>query len=182
MAKSGDQQLRRQPRAGTVFPSQCVAENIRRFRMRERLSQDALGKSMQALGFKTWYANAVAQAELGGRKVTIDELLALALVFEVPPFALMLPQERGPERRALDLGGDRPVEAWMAQFWFTGKAHVYAAFEEDGNAVVARELTAAGMVDDGSGLPSETDIESLRRFQQEQAKRETGMRFWSIPT
>lgn len=59
-----------------------VGENIRARRVAAHRSQQALADRMKALGLP-WHQTTVAKAESGERPIRVDELFALAAIFEV---------------------------------------------------------------------------------------------------
>jgi hypothetical protein len=68
----------------------AVADNITAARARRRLSQKSVAARMQALGFG-WRQQIVTAAETGGRRVSVAELLGLALALETSTGALLSP-------------------------------------------------------------------------------------------
>lgn len=66
----------------------AVAANIRAERARARLSQQDVADAMQARGFAYWRQQTTGATERGERRVTADELIALAGVLGVAPEAL----------------------------------------------------------------------------------------------
>lgn len=69
-----------------------VAANITAARARRRLSQKTVASRMEALGFG-WRQQIVAAAEGGRRRITVSEMLGLALALETSIAALMMPTE-----------------------------------------------------------------------------------------
>ena len=61
--------------------SDALAANIRSMRARKRLGQADVSERMQALGFTVWRRQTVANVEQGKRRVTAEEVIALALIF-----------------------------------------------------------------------------------------------------
>lgn len=78
-----------------------VAANITAARARLRLSQRAIAVRMEALGFE-WRQQIAAAAEGGRRRLTVAELLGLALALETSIGALLDP---GPDDRQIQLPG-----------------------------------------------------------------------------
>jgi len=70
---------------------QVVVKNMKDLRLRHGLTAQRLAEQMTAIGIP-WEAGVVTKLETGRRKsVSVDELLALACVFDVTPLALLLP-------------------------------------------------------------------------------------------
>lgn len=67
----------------------AVAANIRAERARARLSQQDVAGAMQARGFAYWRQQTTGAVERGERRVTADELVALANVLQASPEALL---------------------------------------------------------------------------------------------
>lgn len=114
----------RRPRAreGARWPAQVLAANLRGFRRVRDMSQDELAERMTILGHG-WMRATVSEVERGGRKVSIDELLSLALVLSATIGDLLDPL--GVERRFTDATKrlDMEVEALpprMASAWVRG--------------------------------------------------------------
>lgn len=83
-------------------------------------NQAELGEHVASLGLSGWGRTAVAKLESGSRKsVSVQELLALALVFGVPP-VILVADPRQPGTVPVAAGLD--VEQWDALAWLTGTA------------------------------------------------------------
>ena len=67
-----------------------IAANVRAERVRAGLKQADCAHRMQALGFE-WHTQTVSNVERGGRRLTAEEILGLALALEVPMSRLMRP-------------------------------------------------------------------------------------------
>jgi transcriptional regulator with XRE-family HTH domain len=72
-----------------------VARNLRAARAAANLSQADVGERMQALGFTSWVRSTMSLAEQGKRRVTIEELAGLTVVFEVDLTVLAYPPGDG---------------------------------------------------------------------------------------
>lgn len=70
---------------------QVLGSNLRRHRERLRWTQKDLSNKLKSYGFE-WSQPTVAQAELGGRPTSIEELHALAHVLGVAPQVLLYPE------------------------------------------------------------------------------------------
>lgn len=67
--------------------AQVVGQNARELRRRANWSQDHLVEEIKPYGV-SWSRTTVSQMESGKRPTTVDELLALAVVFNVSPDTL----------------------------------------------------------------------------------------------
>jgi transcriptional regulator with XRE-family HTH domain len=112
----------RNPQPGSRFLSDAFAENLHAYRSLRRWSQEELARRMVDLGHASWSRATVSEVERGGRTVTIDELLALAMAFGVPIGNLLDPA--GLDGRAtapLDVGIWRPMPIGVASRWVRGR-------------------------------------------------------------
>lgn len=124
----------KQPRTGSRYPADVLADNVRAYRKLRGLSQEQLGEKMADLGHG-WTAGIVGFVERGDRNVTVDELLGLALVLGFPFGKLLDPSgvlglypgavvdEAGVEEPAptgLDVGLRAPLTFGMASAWLAG--------------------------------------------------------------
>jgi transcriptional regulator with XRE-family HTH domain len=101
-----------QPPEGAKRPAEVLAHNVRDYRSLRRLKQRDVAERMRKLGNR-WHPKTVSLVESGGRPVTTDELVALALVLEVTVADLLDPEgadERGTEGYYLG-DVDHPAEA-----------------------------------------------------------------------
>ena len=73
-----------------------LARNLRAARAAVNLSQRDVGERMRNLGFSAWLRSTMSLAEQGKRRVTAEELLALALVLETSMVRLAAPPEETP--------------------------------------------------------------------------------------
>lgn len=69
--------------------SEALAANIRSARARKHLGQADVSERMHALGFSTWTRQTVGCTEKPNRRVTAEEIFALALVLETTVRSLM---------------------------------------------------------------------------------------------
>jgi transcriptional regulator with XRE-family HTH domain len=74
--------------ASPVAIQRAIAANIRAERARARLSQQAVADAMQKRGFAYWRQQTTGATERGERRITADELTALAAVFGTAPETL----------------------------------------------------------------------------------------------
>lgn len=140
---------RKAARKGFVFPSKALSDNVRAYRRIRNLRQDQVGERMSRLGLG-WNAGTCGFVERGDRSVNIDELVGLAVVFEIPIAHLLDP--RGPEG-LLDRGWDLGAGGLEA-----GDSHLLA--RNRGHA----RLTAKGVefvIDPGSHEAGASELAAL---------------------
>jgi len=70
--------------AAAPTPQSILAANIRSRRAAEGLTQDDLAAAVRRWGLDTWVGATVAQIETGRRRMSVDELVVLAFVFQTP--------------------------------------------------------------------------------------------------
>jgi hypothetical protein len=70
-----------------------LAANIRAARSRARLPQELVAARMRALGFREWRYQTTGAVERGKRRVTAEEIAALAWVLQTSVKALMVPAD-----------------------------------------------------------------------------------------
>jgi transcriptional regulator with XRE-family HTH domain len=148
----------KQAKAGSRFPAEVLARNVRDYRKLRNLSQEELGERMAALGHG-WTAGIVGFVERADRNMTVDELLGAALVLGVAPGHLLSPYGvDGHDPAALDVGLAEPISfgaafAWVDQAvvaeldWSDGPGGIYwrpnqrtAAVEEGDRQALADTL------------------------------------------
>ena len=94
----------RDPKPGSLFPSQVLAENLKRARGARGLNQGDVAERMTALGHG-WARHTVGEVERHGRTVTTDELLGLAATLAVSVVGLLDPaMTHGLDPPDIDLG------------------------------------------------------------------------------
>lgn len=98
--------------------SQVVAANVRRWRMGRGLDQPGLAQRLADLGWSV-DRTTLNRIENGKRKVTVDDLGALAAALNVPLPLLLLPVY---DDAAVQLTpeGTPPINAWMLWEWMRG--------------------------------------------------------------
>jgi len=74
--------------------SDVLARNIRAARSRADLTQEDLGARMRALGHAAWLYQTVGNVERGRRRVTAEEVAALALALDTTIPALAAPSDQ----------------------------------------------------------------------------------------
>jgi transcriptional regulator with XRE-family HTH domain len=120
-----------------------LADNVRAYRLLRRLEQTDVAEGMNKLGHR-WKAATVSEVERGQRNVTVDELLALGLVLEAAPFALLdpVPMTRGlgPD---LDVGTAKPLPTLWARRWLRGEVQAKIGERADGTTFVLGWETTA---------------------------------------
>ena len=70
-----------------------LAKNVRAARSRAGLQQEPLAARMRALGYSAWLRQTVANVEKGKRRVSAEEIFALAEALDTTIAALMAPQD-----------------------------------------------------------------------------------------
>jgi transcriptional regulator with XRE-family HTH domain len=124
-ARATPRRAGRTPQPGARFLSDAIATNLRAYRSVHRLSQEELARRMGDLGHTSWSRATVSEIERGGRTVTIDELLALALVFGAPIANLLDPAGLdGTGTAPLDIGTWTPMPVGMASRWIRGRIRI----------------------------------------------------------
>jgi hypothetical protein len=91
-------------------PSQTVAAQVRKLRG-DDLSQRGLGEKMRRYGHR-WNDTIVSRVERGERDVSVDELVALALVLRVPLPRLLAP-EGGVAIGDFEIDDDLLYKTWL---------------------------------------------------------------------
>lgn len=76
----------------TTAYAALLATNLRIARAAAALSQADIGERMRALGFPTWLRQTMSTVEKGKRRVTAEEVAALALCMETTAARLMMPR------------------------------------------------------------------------------------------
>ena len=124
-----------------VTPTQTFAARVRQYRTDRGWSARVLAEKCQEAGLK-WERDVVANLESGRRTtVTLDELLILALVLNVPPILLVTPLGTKDEQQ---VAPDVRAAPWDVYRWFLGeiadpRGDEFAAAEAKSNWSKARE-------------------------------------------
>ena len=71
--------------------SDVIVRNIRTLRARKGLDQGDVVEAMRKLGFSNWHRQTMSKIELGQRRVALEELLGLAVVFNTSWGSLLFP-------------------------------------------------------------------------------------------
>ncbi|MEV8272691.1 helix-turn-helix transcriptional regulator [Microbacterium sp. NPDC077184] len=95
--------------------TRTVGENVRRVREASRLTQAQLATRLAENGHPI-PVSSIGRIESGGRRVEVDDLVALAIALGVGPLALLLPDSRLPSD-AVELTGWGTVQAAEAWMW-----------------------------------------------------------------
>jgi len=96
-----------------------VATNIRRIRKARGLSTYKLADRLTKVG-RPIAPSAISKVERCERQVTVDDLAALAVIFNVSPSALLLPPTDDPSEK-VEITGVGPVPADQAWDWLDGR-------------------------------------------------------------
>ncbi len=111
-------------------PGEVTGEAVRIRRVARRMAQAELGRRMASLGHP-WKAATVSLSERALRRITVDELAALALVLGARPADLLDPGPLGGTRTApLNVGGIE-VPPRTARAWASG--HLRLTLAADGS-------------------------------------------------
>ncbi|MFJ6438679.1 helix-turn-helix domain-containing protein [Streptomyces sp. NPDC091416] len=104
---------KRRPRPATQYgpTAVAVAQNVKRLREVRNLTIYALSGALGEAG-RPITPSAVAKIEKQQRQVTVDDLAALATVFNVSPAALLLPMSEADEVEVTGAGAVRAAAAW----------------------------------------------------------------------
>jgi len=94
--------------AQAVHLSSVIARSLKKLRNEAGWSARQLADAMVRLGFVTWKRITVAESESGKRRLSIEELLGVSVLFGVPVYGIMTALEPGEvvvmnERRSLAL-------------------------------------------------------------------------------
>jgi transcriptional regulator with XRE-family HTH domain len=87
--------------------SDLIVRNIRTLRTRNDLDQGDVVEEMRKLGFANWHRQTLSKIERGDRRVTLEELLGLIVVFKASWGSLLFPAAG--EYRAVTLPSGSPV-------------------------------------------------------------------------
>lgn len=153
MLPATPRKTRGEPRAGSVYLTEVLGENIKRYRGFLNLSQHDLSERMIALGHK-WHSQTVGEVERGNRLVNVEELVGLALALTTSAVNLLVPVEvSGNYPPVYDLGGPTPVKTTLFR----------RLLESTGDKIpYAQVLVWKG--NEPIGLATEPDIVELSRL------------------
>lgn len=102
---------------GSRRASAVAAERIRKARDVKGLTQGALADAVTQLGHPM-HQSAIAKIEAGQRKITLDDLLVLAVALDVPPPLLFLPIDTDED---LALTPTKKAYSWRVWEWLHGE-------------------------------------------------------------
>src|SRR6266545_7604551 len=128
----------RQPKPGSRFAGQVVADNVRSYRQLRRMTQADLARVMRALGHD-WGDDVPGFLERGQRNATVDELIGLTVALGVGQVGRLLdPSGASPNDATasdLDYGGVEVLEREAAHAWLVGErtlGFIWPPLEEKG--------------------------------------------------
>jgi transcriptional regulator with XRE-family HTH domain len=108
-----------------IGPSaRTVADNVGRYRKAQNLNYTELSERLKAKADWTINAVGIRRIEAGERRVTPDDLVALAIAFGISPISLLLPGMPGldaPSERVEVTGIKEPVYASDFWHWLSGE-------------------------------------------------------------
>lgn len=122
-----------------------IGDNIRRQRERRGMSQEELARQMREAAGYGWHQQTVARSETGARRVSGDELLALADLMDISVVELMRSPGAGQRfqlGRAIQLVNDATAQIG------DGEQNLAAALERLREAIANAE--SAGMTEDAA--------------------------------
>lgn len=142
--------------------TKLIGERVLERRNATGMTQTDLGEAMTKLGPR-WSRTSVAKLEAGKRGgVTVQELLALATVFDVPPVALIAdPRQAGD----VPITAETAVDQWTALLWLIGMAgpedHVRSS---DESALIHAGVTVMECLGDLKRIERASDPERARQL------------------
>lgn len=100
--------------------SDAVAENIRRLREDQNLTYTQVSELLYSRAHWVIAPTAIRRIEEGGRRVNVDELVALAVALGVSPATLLMPNHAnaGAKAKATGTGTQNAVNIWN---WLTAR-------------------------------------------------------------
>lgn len=114
-----DEKRRPRPAAQYGPTAEAVAKNVKRLRESRGMTIYSLSGALEKAG-RPITASAVAKIERQQRQVSVDDLMALAIVLKVSPSALLLPLDDNPNKRhGITGGGEAPAD--VAWDWMDGQ-------------------------------------------------------------
>ncbi|OYN78891.1 helix-turn-helix domain-containing protein [Mycolicibacterium sphagni] len=107
----------KEPDVGTT--AQTVAANVNRLRVAQNMNYSQLSERLKAA--TDWSINAVGirRIESGERRVTPDDLVALAIALKVSPAKLLMPPATERSESVEVTGVNQPVQAEELWAWLT---------------------------------------------------------------
>ena len=111
--------------------AQTVADNVRRLRESLELNYTELSDRLHSVA--NWSINAVGirRIESGARRVTPDDLMALAVALRVSPVALLRPDASSAEARVEATGLRRAISAEQLWDWLCATSLGYYPVEHE---------------------------------------------------
>ena len=139
---------------------EVLAAGVKAARMGLGLRQEDAATLLRQLGLASWIRGTVAQAEVGARRLTPEELVILALAYETTPAALVV----GEDDALVELTPDTWITvADLRGLWSGRPARIQAPTGPKGAAAAARErLKAGGQTRRGEA--SDADRHAARRL------------------
>jgi transcriptional regulator with XRE-family HTH domain len=140
-------------------PLDTIRARVKELRGRRGWSAAELGRRMEAAG-AAWDRSIVANLEGGRRRVvTVDELLALGVVFDVAPAYLCIPLDNRPTQYV----PGRVEGADAVRAWFCGEQPLPGVDEES----YRREVSVAELRRRVNDPPATADANHLLRVAQQ---------------
>lgn len=161
---------KRRPRPAAQYgpTAAAVAENVKRIRERRNMTIYSLSGALEKAG-RPITPSAVAKIERQQRQVSVDDLVALAVVLGVSPSALLLPLHDAPHETVAVTGGGT-VAADTAWDWADGQRPLHIVGADVGTALLEYELFGRPPYRRGQGARTAgpTYIEDANRYIREQ--------------
>jgi hypothetical protein len=138
---------------------EVLATGVKTARTSLGLRQEDAAIRVRQLGLPSWLRGTVAQVEVGARRLTLEELLVLALAYETTPAALIV----GRDDELVELTENAWITvADLRALWTGQPAPVQAPARPIGAAAAARERLKAGRAKPAE--PTEADRRAARRL------------------
>lgn len=112
--------------------ARAVAENVRRIRTKLRLNYTELSERLQDVAGWTINAVGIRRIESGERRVTPDDLMALALALGVSPITLLMPEYDTLDKHdAVEMtGSDEKVPAHRLWDWLRASQTLKNSYQD----------------------------------------------------
>jgi transcriptional regulator with XRE-family HTH domain len=111
--------LNRTPLPGSRFLSEVIGANIRRLRRASGANQKTMATQMTELGHATFSRATMGEVERANRTLSVDELLAVAMILGVDLAELL--RTDGP----IDFGGGVSIPSTVMSDWIRGRVTVH---------------------------------------------------------
>ena len=138
---------------------EVLAVGVRTARLNLGLRQEDAATRLRSLGLTSWIRGTVAQAEVGARRLTLEELMVLAIAYETTPVGLVA----GEDGALVELTPDAQITvADLRALLSNQPVSVQPRARRKGVAEAARERLKVGQA--RSGEASDADRHAARRL------------------